>query len=202
MIQGIINNFGSAVIAGYSASVKLNNLVITSFTTIGNGVSNYTTQNTGANKFERVDEGFKAGLKMIWILCVPLVILYFFAGKQLMCLFIENPSEQALSSGFIFLRILSPFYFIISSKLIADGVLRGSGLMRRFIIATFTDLILRVVFAFALSETALGSTGIWCAWPIGWCVGVIMSITFYSKAKLNKEKENEVSRLFTKNEYN
>ncbi|MBQ1535828.1 MAG: MATE family efflux transporter, partial [Ruminococcus sp.] len=61
IIQGIINSFGSGVTAGYAASVKLNNLVITSFTTLGNGVSNFTAQNIGAGKPHRVYEGFKAG---------------------------------------------------------------------------------------------------------------------------------------------
>ncbi len=43
--------------------------------------------------------------------------------------------------------------------------------MVRFMIATFTDLILRVGIATVLSATALGSTGIWMAWPVGWCIG-------------------------------
>ena len=59
IIQGIINDFGSSVIAGYAASVKLNNLVITSLTTLGNGVSNFTAQNIGANKLPRVKEGLE-----------------------------------------------------------------------------------------------------------------------------------------------
>ena len=65
VIQGVINSFGSGVMAGYSASVKLNNLVITSLTTLGNGISNFTAQNIGASKMERVRSGFKAGLKLV-----------------------------------------------------------------------------------------------------------------------------------------
>ena len=57
IIQGVINSFGAGVIAGYSAGVKLNNLVITSFTTLGNGVSNYTSQNIGAGKMSRISDG-------------------------------------------------------------------------------------------------------------------------------------------------
>ncbi len=188
IIQGIINGFGSAVIAGYSASVKLNNLVITSFTTVGNGISNYTAQNIGAGKRERVKQGFSAGLKMVWIICIPIVLLYLFGGKYLIYAFMENPSAEALNSGLIFLRILAPFYFIASSKLVADGILRGAGLMNQFMIATFTDLILRVVLAFVLSGTALGSTGIWCAWPIGWTVAAVMSIMFYKRKIANTVK--------------
>ncbi len=187
IIQGIINGFGPAIIAGYSASVKLNNLVITSFTTVGNGISNYTAQNLGAGKPERVKQGFSAGLKMVWILSVPLVLLYFLGGRYLIPFFIENATAEALSSGLVFLKILSPFYFVISAKLVADGILRGAGLMKQFMIATFTDLILRVGLAFLLSQTALGSTGIWCAWPIGWTIAAIASIAFYKKSLSNKK---------------
>ena len=74
VIQGVINTFGSSVMAGYSAAVKMNNLVITSFTTLGNGISNYTAQNIGAEKPERVRQGFGAGLKLVWLLCVPLLL--------------------------------------------------------------------------------------------------------------------------------
>ena len=69
VIQSVINGFGPAVMAGYSASVKLNNLVITSFTTVGNGISNYTAQNIGANKWTRVKEGFRAGFMCAY--CSP-----------------------------------------------------------------------------------------------------------------------------------
>ena len=181
VIQGIINGFGSSVIAGYSAAIKLNNLVITSFTTLGNGISNYTAQNIGAGKLNRVKDGFHAGRKMVWLLCIPLVLLYIFGGKILITFFMDNPSQEALRTGIEILRIFSPFYFIISIKLVADGILRGAGMMKQFMIATFTDLILRVVLAFLLPQTGLGSTGIWCAWPIGWTIAMFLSIRFYSK---------------------
>ena len=182
IIQGIINGFGSGVMAGYAASVKLNNLVITSLTTLGNGISNFTAQNLGAEKPERVKEGFRAGVKLVWIICVPLVLLYLFAGKYLVYVFLDTPSEAALSTGITFLRILSPFYFVVSLKLVSDGVLRGAGMMKKFMIATFTDLILRVVLAKALS-IPFASTGIWLAWPIGWIIATILSVTFYQTGK-------------------
>lgn len=163
----------------YSAAVKLNNLVITSFTTLGNGISNYTAQNLGAQKLSRIKSGFRAGVKLVWMLSLPLFLLYFFAGHYVLYLFLDNPTEAALTTGTTFLRILSPFYFVISAKLVADGILRGSGLMVRFMIATFADLILRVALALIFSRTSLGATGIWCAWPSGWTTAAILSILFY-----------------------
>jgi len=182
ILQSIINTFGASVIAGYSAAVKLNNMVITSFTTLGNGISNYTSQNMGAGKMDRVKEGFGAGRNLVWLLCVPLVVLYFFFGRFLLLLFMNDPQGPAIDTGMLFLRILSPFYFVVSVKLVADGILRGCGLMVRFMIATFTDLILRVGIAAVLSATALGSTGIWMAWPVGWCIGTALSMVFYVTA--------------------
>ena len=182
IIQGVINGFGAGVMAGYSAAVKLNNLVITSLTTIGNGISSFTAQNIGAGKQQRVRDGFSAGLKMVWLICIPFLFLYFFAGDALIRLFVNQPSEEALRSGILFLRILSPFYIVVASKLAADGVLRGAGLMQSFMIATFTDLILRVALAILLSQTALQSAGIWCAWPIGWAIAAGLSLWFYRKS--------------------
>lgn len=178
IIQSVINGFGSGVIAGYSAAIKLNNLVITSFTTLGNGVSNYTAQNMGAGKISRISDGFKAALKMVWTLCVPIVIVYVLATRFLIQIFMDNPSEPALISGIRFLNIVAPFYFVVSAKLAADGILRGAGLMKQFMIATFTDLTLRVVLAIVLSGQ-WGYVGIWCAWPVCWCIATVLSIWFY-----------------------
>ena len=188
IIQSIINGFGAPVMAGYSAAVKLNNLVITSFTTLGNGISNYTAQNLGARKLDRVKQGFGVGIKLVWMLSLPLFLLYFFGGNIVLRLFMDAPTKLAMQTGIIFLKILSPFYFVVSAKLVADGILRGAGMMKKFMIATFTDLILRVLLAFCFSRTALGATGIWCAWPIGWCVAAVLSIGFYYNGPWKKKK--------------
>ncbi len=185
LIQSIINSFGTGVMAGYSAAVKLNNLVVTSFTTLGNGISNYTAQNLGAGKMERVKQGFRAGIKLVWFLCVPLVLLYFLGGRFLLYLFLEDPTVQALETGTLFLRILSPFYFVVSAKLVADGILRGAELMKPFMVATFTDLFLRVLLA-AVFSRAMGAAGIWWAWPVGWSVSTVLSIFFYRRGPWNR----------------
>ena len=199
VIQSVINTFGSEVMAGYSAAVKLNNMVVTSLTTLGNGISNYTAQNMGAGKHARVKQGFRAGLAIVWIICVPVCALYLFAGKYLMYAFLDDVSGAALKTGLTFLRVISPFYFVIAAKLVADGVLRGSGMMKQFMIATFTDLILRVALAEVLALTPLGTTGIWMAWPCGWCVSAVLSIIFYRGGAWNKmpdekNKEEEIVR--------
>lgn len=181
MVQGCINSFGISTAAGYSAAVKLNNLVVTSFTTIGNGISNFSAQNLGACKYMRIREGARAGLRLVWYLCLPFCLIYISAGNYLLLLFMDQSSADALATGQQFLRILSPFYFVISAKLVADGVLRGTSAMAQFMAATFTDLILRMVLAFVFSGITNSATGIWCAWPVGWSVAAVLSAMFYKK---------------------
>ena len=189
VIQSVINGFGPAVMAGYSASVKLNNMVITSLTTLGNGISNFTAQNLGAAKYDRIKAGFRAGLKLVWALCIPLVLLYEFAGKWLVYIFLESPTGAAMDTGVLFLRIVSPFYFVVAAKLVSDGILRGAGMMKKFMVATFTDLVLRVALAEILSRTALDTTGIWLSWPIGWTIAAILSILFYVTVKWGQKQQ-------------
>ena len=179
-IQGLVNSYGSDVIAGYSAAVKLNTFLITGMTTLGTGISGFTAQNLGAGLPGRIREGYRAGIKMALGVTVPFFIGFFFFGKAMMLLFMENAGGRAMETGILFLRIVSPFYFVISVKLIADGILRGTESMRYFMIATFTDLILRVILAYLFSAW-LEEAGIWMSWPAGWCVGTLLSIIFYGK---------------------
>ena len=181
LIQSIINGYGAPVIAGYAAAIKLNNMIITSFTALANGMSNFTAQNLGAKLPDRVREGFRGGAKMVYALAIPVAALYVLASEPLIRLFMTDASALALQTGVSFLRIVSPFYLVVNIKLIADGVLRGSGAMRHFMIGTFTDLILRVVLAFILSATPLGANGIWMSWPIGWSIATTVSLVFYKK---------------------
>ena len=108
-IQGLVNSFGSGVLAGYSAAVKLNNFAITSFSTIGNGVSSFTAQNIGAGKPDRVKKGFFAGTQMVLLIAVVFLIVYLCFGKYAMSLFLENVSGEAMGSGVLYLHVLSPF---------------------------------------------------------------------------------------------
>lgn len=178
-IQGMINSYGSAVIAGYSAAVKLNTFALTSLTALGNGLSSFAAQNIGANKVGRVKKGFRVGLVMGLCVALPFAALYFFFGPQMVGLFMDESSVQAVGIGCRFLTIVSPFFLLIAVKLMADGVLRGAGAMIPFMITTFSDLVLRVILAFALNGV-WGIDGIWVSWPVGWAAASVMSLIFYA----------------------
>ncbi len=194
VIQSIINSFGAVVMAGYAAAIKLNNLVITSITTIGNGVSSFTAQNLGAGKQDRVTKGWRGAILMAMVLALSASAIYIFAGSSVMKLFVNSGDEAVIDVGISFFRIASPFYLVILWKIISDGVLRGSGAMKEFMIATFTDLILRVVLAYGFSKFLpllipdfSGVIGIWLSWPVGWTLGTIVSLYFYHTGRWRRE---------------
>lgn len=180
-IQYMVNGFdSSAIVAGYSAAIKLNTFAITCFTTIGNGMSGFTAQNIGANKPERIKRGFRSVLFFSFGAALVFFLLFFLLNQPLLSLFMnEDGSQLAMDTGVDFLRIVSPFYFVVCLKLLCDGVLRGSESMGCFMAATFTDLILRVILAAILAGAMNDVVGIWYSWPIAWTVATIMSIIFY-----------------------
>ena len=178
-IQGEINSYGSAVIAGYSAAIKLNTFAVNSLVTFGNSVSSFTAQNVGAGQFKRIKEGFKSGAVLSIITAIVFSVVYVAFSEILIGVFMESDkSVLALTTGKQFLIIVEPFLCMIGFKVVCDGVLRGTGNMKYFMFATFADLVLRVILAFVFSPI-FGAVGIWLSWPIGWGLAVVLSFAFY-----------------------
>lgn len=184
-VQNLVNGFDSPVIAGYSAAIKVNTFAVTCFTTVGSAVSNFSAQNIGAGRTDRVRQGLHAGWIMGLLIAAPFFCGGFFGGELLIRMFLDEESGLALATGVEFLNIVAPFYFVVCLKLSTDGLLRGSGAMKAFMIATFSDLILRVGIAYVLAD-ALGARGIWLSWPIGWIVGTGLSLFFYLRGDWKK----------------
>ncbi|MBQ7638772.1 MAG: MATE family efflux transporter [Clostridia bacterium] len=189
IIQGIINGFGTGVIAGYAAAIKLNNMFINASQTLCSGIANFTAQNVGAKKIHRIKSGFFSGLKIEASVAVPVMIIYLVFAETLVRFFMKDPSSLAVESGVKFIHTVVPFYIMVITKHVADGILRGAGLMKRFMLATFTDLTLRVGLAFVFSRF-MGYEGIWCAWPIGWGIATVLSVYMCFTKMFPKKKEN------------
>lgn len=178
LVQTIINSFGSAVIAGYSAAIKLNNLVITSTTTLANAVSSFTSQNIGAAKYERVVSGWRVGIAFTECMLIPIILLFTLGADLVLRIFLDDVSSLAMATGRSFLLIVAPFYLVVAIKNISDAVLRGAGDMKPFMADTFIDLLLRVGLSWLFSSY-WGTVGIWLSWPVGWSVATVISIFFY-----------------------
>ena len=188
IIQSVVNSFGASVIAGFAAATKLNNVLISSLTTLGSGISNYASQNLGAGKNERVKAGFGAGVRLLGSICLCFTALYLLAGRQLLMLFMNSPTGEAINTGLTFLQTIAPFYLLLAFKLTSDGLMRGCGMMGRFMATTLSDLFLRVVLAMLFSRW-LGVNGTWLSWPVGWFVGTVLSMVFYRTSIYRQAEE-------------
>ena len=118
-------------------------------------------------------------------------MLFFVFCERLVGLFLDSEAVEAVETGVALLHSVAPFYMIAATKFISDGVLRGAGIMGRFVISTFSALLLRVLLAYIFSAL-YGSNGIWLAWPIGWGLGTVLSGTFvltvlYKRAAVNEQ---------------
>ncbi len=180
-IQSLVNGCGTDVVAGYASAIKLNTFAVTSFSTVGNSVSSFTAQNVGAGEYSRVKKGFKVGVLLAVGLAVMFSLCYVIFSGNLIYLFMDKDAADnaaAAEAGVHFLQVVAPFYFAVALKLSADAILRGGRRVVAFMITTFSDLILRVAFAFILCPS-LGATGIWLSWPVGWTTSGIISLVFY-----------------------
>jgi len=180
-VQGLINSYGSMVVAGYSAAFRVHTIALTSMSTMSSALSSFTAQNIGAKKISRVKDGYKSAMAITLSICFVIFILFFILAPKLIGLFVDsNESLEVINVGAQFLRTVSPFYLVVGLKMVCDGVLRGSGAMRDFMFTTFSDLILRVALSFILAAV-IGYSGIWWAFPLGWLVGTSLSVYFYYK---------------------
>lgn len=178
-LQGVINSYGPGTVAGFSAGFKLNTLFVTTTMTLSNALTSYVGQNIGARKFNRMRAGVLLTLKISYVITIVIVTIFFIFRRPLIQLFITgDTSEAALSSGTLFLTIVSPFFLLCCAKNTLDGALRGLGAMKSFMAATFTDVLIRILLGNTFSKN-WGLEGVYWIWPAAWTCGTILSASFY-----------------------
>ncbi len=175
-VQGSINQFPVYVQSGYAGAFKINIFTISCINTIGNAVSSFTAQNTGAQQWDRVRQGRAAALRITVVFSLIVTALIALFSRPLMEMFVAD--AQTIEVGQHFLWTVCPFYAIITIKIVNDGVFRGTGAMKEFMFCTFFDLGLRVIASYVLPFW-IGAQGIWWAFPLGWLSCTVLSILLY-----------------------
>lgn len=182
-VQSVVNGFGSAVIAGYAAAIRLNSIALMSINTLSKSLATFVAQNIGAVKVERVKKGYKAGLFLAVLIAILFSIVFFFFGHLFMTAFMDEIiSEKAIEIGELFLRIVTPFYFVVAIKLMLDSIMRGTSHLKTFVFVTFIDLVLRVVFCLTFAKH-WNIIGVSLAWPLGWIGSMVFSLFYYLSGK-------------------
>lgn len=175
LVQSVVNGFGSSVLAGYSAAIRVDNLCLVPMIGIGSALSTFTAQNLGAGQSERIKKGCRSALAMAAFFALLLFLLVTVLYRPMLSLFLSGPvSSLAYQTSISYLGFIRFFYLLIGLKIAADGVLRGAGDVLAFTLANLVNLGIRVSASHLLAPI-IGVQAIWYAIPLGWAANVIIS---------------------------
>ncbi len=187
LVQSVVNSFGSQVLAGYSAGMRIENIATVPMVSIGNTMSSYTAQNLGAQKSGRVKEGYHVSyIMVIFFAIVTCLILELFPVPLINMFIGAEGTAKAYQTGVDYLRFMGWFFAIIGFKMATDGVLRGGGDVKVFTSANLVNLSTRVIFSFALAPV-VGVAAVWYIVPVGWLLNWMISLIGYEKGIWKKK---------------
>lgn len=182
LVQSVVNSFGSVVLAGFSAGMRIETICIVPMSGMGNAISSYTAQNIGAGKKDRVSKGIKAAAGIVSVCALVICVVLELFNRQLIEVFTENGSALAMKTGQDYLRFIGFFFVLIGFKMIFDGVLRGAGDMKVFTIANLVNLSIRVSLSM-LFAPIWGVEVVWYVVPVGWFANMMISGIRYRSGK-------------------
>lgn len=188
LTQSAVNQFGSSALAGYSAGTRLESLCIVPMIATGNAMSTFTAQNLGAGKPERVRQGYHAAYGIIIGFGALLIVVSQFFYAPIISAFVEQgESAVAFGTGTAYFRFIGLFFSFLGFKAITDGILRGAGDIKVYMLANLINLAIRVAVA-QLCSPIWGIELIWYAVPMGWTANYLISYLWYRTG--NWERRN------------
>lgn len=184
MVQGLVNSFGSVVMAAFAVAVKIDTLAYSPVQDFGNAFSTYVAQNYGAGKTERIRRGMRSALCAVLIFCLCISALVCVFAEPLMEVFLkEGESAEIVKVGAEYLRIEGSFYVGIGILFLLYGFYRAMNRPGMSVVLTVISLGSRVLLAYTLSAIPeLSVTGIWLSVPIGWALADITGACLYKRA--------------------
>ena len=179
MVQGLVNSFGTVIMAAFAAAVKIDSFAYMPVQDFGNAFSTYVAQNYGAGKTDRIRKGIRsAGLTSAGF-CILISVLVCVFAAPLMSIFIDPSQREIIAAGVHYLRIEGACYIGIGLLFLLYGYYRAVNQPGMSVVLTIASLGTRVALAYLLSATPLGVTGIWLSVPIGWALADAIGIGYY-----------------------
>lgn len=184
MVQGLVNSFGTVIMAAFAAAVKIDSFAYMPVQDFGNAFSTFIAQNVGAKKFERIKEGIRSAFITSTVFSCAVSVLVCIFAADLMGIFIQPGETAIVAAGVEYLRIEGAFYCGIGCLFLFYGLYRAVKLPEMSVVLTVISLGTRVVLAYMLSAIpSIGAVGIWWAVPIGWALADLTGAVYYWKNK-------------------
>ena len=184
MVQGLVNSFGTVVMAAFAAAVKIDSFAYMPVQDFGNAFSTFIAQNYGAKRMDRVGRGIKSAAVSSVVFALLISVLVFVFAKPLLLLFVKPEETEILAVGVQYLRIEGAFYFGIGILFLLYGLYRAIERPGMSLVLTVISLGTRVALAYILSAIpAIGVVGIWWSVPIGWALADVTGVLYYKKLR-------------------
>ncbi len=184
MVQGLVNSFGTVIMAAFAAAVKIDSFAYMPVQDFGNAFSTFVAQNFGAKKEERIRKGIQYAVVMAVIFCLVISVLVVVFARPLMMIFVKPEETEILAAGAEYLRIEGAFYCGIGCLFLLYGFYRAVKKPGMSVVLTVISLGTRVILAYLLSSVEqIGVVGIWWSVPIGWALADITGFVYYKVKK-------------------
>lgn len=188
LVQSVVNGFGTQALAGFSAAIRIENLCLVPLASFGNALSSYTAQNIGADKKDRVPQGYRAANIMVGITAVVICVVLELFHTQIIGMFLDaSPSPETVATGENYLKFVGFFFCWVGLKMEVDGVLRGAGDVKMFTIANIVNLSIRVLLSW-FGAPVWGIQMVWYAVPMGWFANFVISYCEYRTGRWRTKK--------------
>ena len=188
LVQSVVNGFGTQALAGFSAAIRIENLCLVPLASFGNALSSYTAQNIGADKKDRVPQGYRAANIMVGITAVLICVVLELFHTQIIGMFLDaSPSPETVATGENYLKFVGFFFCWVGLKMAVDGVLRGAGDVKMFTIANIVNLSIRVLLSW-FGAPVWGIQMVWYAVPMGWFANFVISYCEYRTGRWRTKK--------------
>lgn len=182
MVQGLVNSFGTAVMAAFAAAVKIDSFAYMPVQDFGNAFSTFIAQNFGAGRADRIRRGIRSAVVVTTLFALTVSVLVFWLSPWLMSLFVPEGESEIIAIGVEYLRIEGSFYVGIGYLFLLYGLYRAVVLPSMSVVLTVVSLGTRVALAYALAAIpSVGYTGIWWSVPIGWALADITGLWYYRR---------------------
>ncbi len=185
MIQGLVNSFGTIIMAAFAAAVKIDTLAYMPAQEFGNAFSMFIAQNYGAGEKKRIHQGIRTAVRISISFCLVISLVIFLFAGPLMEIFVDPGETEIIREGIRYLRIEGSFYWGIGCLFLLYGLYRGIGHPGMSLVLTVISLGSRVVLSYALApRPEFGVTAIWWSIPIGWMLADFVGFVYYKKGNL------------------
>lgn len=193
MVQGLVNSFGTVVMASFAAAVKIDAFAYMPVQDFGNAFSTFIAQNYGAKKQERIREGLKGAVMASMMFCIILSAGVWIFARPLMELFVDRGETEIIREGIRYLHIEGAFYCGIGCLFLLYGLYRALGTPGMSVVLTVISLGTRVGLAYLLSSIpAVGVPGIWWSIPIGWFLADLAGLVYLKSGAMKRKTKIQI----------